>query len=199
MRVHIEKMIYETVPCACFLYFKSRHKANHYSKAKVERNKSNPTDTSWKDKKLVRKQKQTKNLENQVVAKGKTKTSEQEGDPRNVGGKEAKELENGDQDYDSQAKEVTDKVSLTKKEQGASMLGDPWMVNKFKLETVDPTSRTRGKFKDSVPTLSARSKGEEGSQSGDGQDMVNEVQDQGLSLDLPLVPRVNPPVLTNWG
>ena len=76
------------------------------------------------------------------------------------------------------------------------MLGDPRMVNKFKPETVDPTSRTRGQFKDSVPTLSAGCKGEEVSQSGE---MVDEVQDQGLSLDLPLVPLVNPPVSTNLG
>ena len=73
------------------------------------------------------------------------------------------------------------------------------MVNKSKLVNMDPTSGTRGQSKDILPPLSARSKGEEVSQSGEGQETVEEVHDKGLSLDLPLVPLGNLPTSTDLG
>ena len=50
------------------------------------------------------------------MAVGMTKPCEREGDPRNVSGKEEKESGKGDQEFDSQAKEVTNKDSLIEKE-----------------------------------------------------------------------------------
>ena len=51
--VHVQKLIYEMVPFACFLYFKFGHKASQCPKDKVERKKSKPTSTSVKVKKMV--------------------------------------------------------------------------------------------------------------------------------------------------
>ena len=47
--VHNQKLIYETIPFACFHCLKSRHKANQCPKSKVERKKSNHVSISGKD------------------------------------------------------------------------------------------------------------------------------------------------------